>query len=204
MPFFRTDRGKNTAAARFRHIKDNLANADHFPVVFFPCRSTRDHDIGAELFNLHPRRAALLQIAQRSVIHQQIRETIGKRERHARVAFNPPGQLWSHPTQLHAAGEEAAKPLINRIGGDSRGKMVAPDFRRRILGGKISKPHQRAAAVRRGQMQAIVQGRGGKAHHLWKLTRCDEGAIGFGNHKNTIKSQTADVCQSVGQPNATH
>ncbi|SUX61932.1 Uncharacterised protein [Citrobacter amalonaticus] len=34
--------------------------------------------LGAELFNLNTRRAALLQIAQRSVIYQQIRETIGK------------------------------------------------------------------------------------------------------------------------------
>ena len=80
--------------------------------------------------------------------------------------------------------------------------MVTPNFRWRVLDGEIRKAYPCAAAVWRGQMQTVMQGRGSKTHHLRKLTSRDEGAIGFGDHKNTIESQTADVCQSVGQSNA--
>jgi len=49
-----------------------------------------------------------------------------------------------------------------------------------------------------------MQRRRDKADHLRELTRSNESTIRFGEHKNTIKGKTADICQCMRQPNTTH
>ena len=82
--------------------------------------------------------------------------------------------------------------------------MVAPDFGRLLLYGEIAEAHHRAAAVRRGQMQTIMERRGNKFDHLRKLTGGNEGAVGFRHHKYTIEGQPAAVCISVAEPHSPH
>ena len=82
--------------------------------------------------------------------------------------------------------------------------MVAPDFGRLLLHGEIAEAHDRATAVRSGQMQTIMERRGSKLDHLRELTSGDKGAIGFRHHKYTIEGQPADVCISVAQANSPH
>jgi hypothetical protein len=82
--------------------------------------------------------------------------------------------------------------------------MVAPHFCRGILQGEVGKSYKRAAAVWRRKMQSIVERGRGKTHHLWELSGGNERPVGFGNHKNAIKGETTNVCQSVGKPNTAH
>ena len=82
--------------------------------------------------------------------------------------------------------------------------MVAPDFGRLGLRGEIAKTHHGAAAVRCGQVKAIMQRRRNKFHHLRKLTGGNKGAVGFGDHKQAIEGQAADIGKGVGQAHAAH
>ncbi len=82
--------------------------------------------------------------------------------------------------------------------------MVAPDFGRLGLRGEIAKTHHGAAAVRCGQVKAIMQRRRNKFHHLRKLASGNKGPVGFGDHKQAIEGQAADISKGVGQAHAAH
>ncbi len=78
--------------------------------------------------------------------------------------------------------------------------MVAPDFGRLGLRGEIAKTHHGAAAVRCGQVKAIMQRRRNKFHHLRKLASGNKGPVGFGDHKQAIEGQAADISKGVVRP----
>ncbi len=82
--------------------------------------------------------------------------------------------------------------------------MIAPDFRWRVDRRKISKANHHAGAVRRGQMQAVMQGGRGKANHLRELACRYERTVRLGDHKNTIEGKSAHVGQRVRDADTAH
>ena len=108
MPALRADGGQYAAAARFDDIKNDLANAHHFPRIFFPGGRAGHQQIWAKLFYAYAGRTAILQIAQRGLIGQQIGKTVGKREGDGIVTFYPAAKRWPQPAELNAAVEEPA------------------------------------------------------------------------------------------------
>ena len=75
------DGGEHAAAAGFHQIEHDVADADHLPAVLGPGGRATHHQVGAELFQLDAAGATLLQIVERSLVNQQIRIAVGKRQR---------------------------------------------------------------------------------------------------------------------------
>ena len=107
------------------------------------------------------------------------------------MSCDPAGQFRADPAQLHVTCKESAEPLVNSLRGDKRRKMVAPDFCRRAVGGKIAVTHDNTAAIRRAEVQTVMHYRRSKQHHLRILPCGNKGAVSFSDHKNAIKRQPA-------------
>ncbi|MNR12008.1 hypothetical protein D3C85_1283350 [compost metagenome] len=90
---------------------------------------------------------AVLQIAQGGFISQQVRKTVGKGEGNGFEALHTTRRFRADPAQLHRARKEACQPGVNFIGRDAGGKMIAPDFGRRVYRGEIAKARDRAGTV---------------------------------------------------------
>ncbi len=195
----RADGGKYAAAAGFRRLERDIAEAHLRPAVFVPSRRAGYHQIGAELLHAHAGGGPLLQIMQRSVVDEQERVAVGKAERDFLKALYAPRRLQAGPAQLHRAGKKSAQPAVNRVGGDLRAEVISPNLGRRGVGAEISKADQGARTVRRIQEQSFRQHCRRKAHHFRVLTGGNKGAVRFRDHKDAIEGQTALLYLGMGE-----